>query len=357
MSRCAVIAGGGSGSQVYPGLAVTEELSRLAVEVHWLGTRDGLERTLVTKRGVPVTLLEVDGELGRGMAATVRFLGQVPHAVRETVSLFLRLEPCAVLGVGGPAAAVGLLAAGLLGLPGVLQERNAAPDRVSRFIAPWADLVCCGFAEAVAYFGQAAEWTGNPVNPSFFAVAAVDPQAPARVLVLGGSRGSMFLNQVVPPALAAVAAAGIPVHVTHQAGPRWAEVVRTSYRDHGLEAEVPSFLTEPWQALARADLVVSRSGALTLAELAAAGRGAVLVPLSSALDNHQEPNARSRERKGGAVVLTESEATPAAVGATLAAILSTPERVVAMGSAARAAALPDAASRIARRLVAAGGAA
>ena len=134
-------------------------------------------------------------------------------------------------------------------------------------------------------------------------------------------------------------------------------MVRTSYRDHGLEAEVPSFLTEPWQALARADLVVSRSGALTLAELAAAGRGAVLVPLSSALDNHQEPNARSRERKGGAVVLTESEATPAAVGATLAAILSTPERVVAMGSAARAAALPDAASRIARRLVAAGGAA
>lgn len=354
MKPCAVIAGGGSGRHIFPGLAVMEQLERFEVEVHWLGAKEGMEKGLVGKRGAALTLVEVSPELGRGVAATASFLGQLPRALAATAALLLRLKPFAVLGVGGAASAVGLLAAGLLGLPGILQEQNAVPDRTSRFLAPWADLVCCGFAEAVSFFASA-EWTGNPVHPSFFSVPQVAPSSPPKILVLGGSRGSMFLNRIVPRALANLGALGIPVTITHQAGLRWTEVVKTSYRDLGLEAEVSSFIAEPWQALANADLVISRSSALTVAELAAAGRGALLIPLSDAHDDHQEHNARCQERDAGAVVLTEAEASPSTVANLLADLLSNPERVVAMGRRARTAALPDAAGRIARRVMACGG--
>jgi UDP-N-acetylglucosamine--N-acetylmuramyl-(pentapeptide) pyrophosphoryl-undecaprenol N-acetylglucosamine transferase len=356
MSRRVVIAGGGTGGHVFPGLAVATELQSLGVEVHWLGARRGLEAELIPERNIPLTLVDLEGIQARSPAAAARAVALLPRAVLKAVRTLLELEPMAVVGVGGYASAAGLAAAGLLGIPMVLQEQNSIPGMTNRFLAPWADFICCGFADAVAHFPSLpAEWTGNPVRSLFFEVAALEPHDPPRLLILGGSQGSLFLNRTLPRALAILQTEGLMLEVQHQTGGRWSEVVMTSYSDLGIDAEVSAFLAEPWRSLEQADLVVARSGALTVCELGAAGRGAVLVPFASAAGNHQEYNARSLEKAGGAVVLTENEASPAAMAAVLGGILSDAQAMICMGAAASAMALPDAARKIADRVLAIGG--
>jgi len=350
-----VIAGGGTGGHIFPGLAVAEELSGMGVDVHWLGAYRGLEEDLVGQRGLPLTLVRLEGVRGRGRAAAVRAVVTMPAAVVAAIRTFLDLEPIALLGVGGYASSAGLLAAGILGIPWVLQEQNAVPGWTNRSMAPWADLICCGFADALGAFPSLhAEWTGNPVRREFFKVPEVEPHTPRRLLILGGSQGSLFINRLVPRALRLLAGRGSVPLVTHQAGSRWADVVRTAYEDVGFEAKVTAFIPEPWAAMADADLVIARSGALTVAELAAVGRGSVLIPFAAAVGNHQEYNARSLERAGGAVVLTEQEASPESLASTLEELLNDGPALKRMGAAARTVGRAEAAVRIARRLLAVG---
>jgi len=356
MSRLVVIAGGGTGGHVFPGLAVAAEFQTLGVDVHWLGARRGLEAELVPERKLPITLVELEGIQARSPASAARAVTLLPRAVMTTVRSLLDLEPLAVVGVGGYASAAGLAAAGLLGLPTVLQEQNSIPGMTNRFLAPWADLICCGFADAVDHFPSLpAEWTGNPVRQHFFEIDEIEPHDPPRLLVLGGSQGSLFLNRVLPRALALLMGEGAVFDVQHQTGGRWAEVVKTSYSDLGIEADVSAFLAEPWRSLQEADMVVARSGALTVSELAAAGRGALLVPFASAAGNHQEFNARSLERVGGAAVLTEDQATPKRVAELVGEVLCDPQKMIRMGAAASTMARPNAARRIADRVLAIGG--
>ncbi len=357
MTRRVLVAGGGTGGHIFPGLAVIHELEALGVSCHWLGARRGLEAELVAKRGIPITLVDLEGMHARGPVDAARAAAQIPGAVAGAIRALLRLRPDVVLGVGGYASSAGVLGAGLLGIPWVLQEQNAVPGWTNRFLAPWADAVCCGFSDALNHFRSLpAEWTGNPVRREFFTAPDVTVHRPPNLLVLGGSQGSLFLNRIVPRAVATLRASGVAPRIRHQAGVRWTEVVRTGYQDLHLEAEVSAFLTEPWQALADADLVVARAGALTMAELAAAGRGALLIPFAAAAGNHQEHNARALERLGGALVMREDETNPETLSGRLAELLSEPERLASMGRAARTAALPDAAHRIASRLLSTGGA-
>jgi len=358
MTAPVVIAGGGTGGHIFPGLAVAEELTSMGVPVHWLGARRGLESELVGRRGIPLTLVDMEGIHARGPSAAARALAALPAAIGHAVRTVLDVGPLAVLGVGGYASAAGVLAAGFLGVPWVLQEQNAIPGWTNRFLAPWADLICCGFADAVAAFPSLhAEWTGNPVRQQFFDIEPVAPHERPRLLVLGGSQGSLFINRIVPRALAVLAGEGRMPAVVHQAGVRWAEVVQTAYRDLHLEAEVTAFLAAPWTDLAKADLVVARSGALTVAELVAAGRPSVLIPFAAAAGNHQEHNARSAERAGGAVVLTERQASPERLADVLRDLLADRNRLIKMGTCARRLGLPGAAQRIARHVLAVGGAA
>jgi len=351
-----VVAGGGTGGHIFPGLAVVRELESMDVAVHWIGGRRGLEADLVGERGIGMTLLEVEGFGGGGVGGAVRTVLLLPRAVATAASTLLRLRPATVLGVGGYASFAGCAAAGLLGIPIVLQEQNSVPGMTNRFMAPWADLICCGLKDAVRAFPSLpADWTGNPVRAAFFDVPEVAAGDRPRLLVLGGSQGSLFLNRTLPRALALLARAGVRPTVRHQAGVRWADVVRTSYADLEIEAEVSAFLSEPWRAVADADLVVARSGALTVSELAAAGRGALLVPFAAAAGNHQEYNARSLERAGGAVVLTEGEASPQRVAWLLEELLTDPQALAAMGKCARSLGRPGAARRIAERALAVGG--
>ena len=176
-----------------------------------------------------------------------------------------------------------------------------------------------------------------------------------RLPALGEKQGSLFINRTLPRALASLRDDGLKIEIRHQAGVRWAEVVRTAYQDLKIEAKVTAFLAQPWQAFAEADLIVARSGALTISELASAGRGALLIPFAAAAGNHQEFNARSLERAGGALVLTEHEAMPLRVAMLLGKLLRDHETLVDMGRRAREVALPDAAARIAERVLAIGG--
>jgi len=358
MSVHTVVAGGGSGEHVSPGMAVVRELQALGAAAHWLGAQGDTEVEVVAQRGIPLTLLAMGPVTQARPIAALEHIAHMPRAVPTALRFLLELQPAAVLGVGGPASPVGIVAAGLLGIPCVLQEQNAVPGWTIRLLSGWADLICCGFTDSVRSFPSLpAEWTGNPVRKDFFAVAPTTVAEPPRILVLGGSQGSLFLNRTVPRALAILRGQGTAAQVRHQAGVRWAEMVSTSYRDLGVEAEVNAFLSEPWQALAETDLVVARSGALTVSELAAAGRAAVLIPFPGSAGNHHEHNARAMERAGGAVVLTEAESTPERLTALLGELLGEPQRLGRMGDAARATSLPDAARRIAGRLLDVGGAA
>jgi UDP-N-acetylglucosamine--N-acetylmuramyl-(pentapeptide) pyrophosphoryl-undecaprenol N-acetylglucosamine transferase len=356
VSARVVIAGGGTGGHIFPGLAVASELQGLGIDCHWLGAKRGLEAELVGKRGIPTTLVDIEGIRGRSPIAALRAATSLPRAVAATFTSILRLQPSVVLGVGGYASGAGLLAAGLLGVPAVLQEQNSVPGWTNTALAPWADLICCGFEDAISHFPSLpTEWTGNPVREEFFAIPDVEPHDPPHLLVLGGSQGSLFLNRTVPRALALLKENGLEPVIHHQTGARWAEVVGTSYQDLGVAAEVVAFLSEPWQALVAADLVVARSGALTVSELAAAGRGGLLVPFAGAAGNHQEYNARSLERAGGAMVLTEVEASPQRVAKELHDLLTDAERLRKLGRATRTMARRNAAKRIAERLLSVGG--
>ncbi len=357
MSRRVLIAGGGTGGHIFPGLAVADALKARDVDVHWLGARRGLESRLVAERNLPLSLLDIEGIHARSFTAGLRALAHLPKAISDGFRLVLETQPMAVLGVGGYASASGIMAAGLLGIPWILQEQNSVPGWTNRTLAPWADLVCCGFADGVSHFpSMPAVWTGNPVRSGFFDVAPSRPAGTPRLLILGGSQGSLFLNRTLPRALAVLRDQGHEVSIRHQSGSRWLEVVRTSYSDLGLEAKVDTFLAQPWEALEWADLVVARSGALTVSELAAAGRASILIPFAAAAGNHQEFNARSLERAGGADVLLEREAEFERVAQVLKRLLDDPDRLADMGRAARSVALPGAAEKIADHLLSIGGA-
>ena len=346
-----VIAGGGTGGHLFPGLAVAEELAHAGCCVSWLGARRGLEATRVPQAGIPLRLLAVTGGVARSPGAKAGAALRVAPATLQAAAHLLHQRANAVLAVGGYASLPGAVAAGLLGIPIVLQEQNALPGLTNRLLAPWCAVVACGFEAAVAAFPSLpARWTGNPVRPEFFAVPA-PPAEPITLLVFGGSQGSAFLNELVPEALAVQARSHVLPRVVHQCGERWETEVRRRYAAAGVQAEVVPFLERPAEALAKAALVVARAGALTICELAAARRAALLVPFAAAAAGHQLANARAYAATGAADVLEEGDASPGAVAALLAELFASPGRLVSRGRAGARLARPDAARTVARMVI------
>jgi len=352
-----LVAGGGTGGHLFPGLAVARELKAAGHQVLWLGAQRGLEAKRVPAEGLPLALLAVSGAVGRSRAAQAGALARLPLAIARATRLILRERIDGVLAVGGYAAVPGAMAAALLGVCLVLQEQNAIPGVTTRVLAPWADAVACGFAAALAFFPSLpARLTGNPVRPEFFALPPAPPAG--GVLVLGGSQGSAALNRTVPKALALLARDGLQPRVVHQAGPRWAEKVTAEYRRLAVGAQVVPFLDRPADALADASLVVARAGALTVSELAAARRAAVLIPFAAAAHGHQAANAAALAQVGAADVLAEEEATPEALANLLQHRLADPAALASRGAAGAVLARPQAAAEVAALLIAcAGGAA
>jgi UDP-N-acetylglucosamine--N-acetylmuramyl-(pentapeptide) pyrophosphoryl-undecaprenol N-acetylglucosamine transferase len=353
-----LIAGGGTGGHVFPALALARELSRRRPEepVVFVGTRAGLEADLVPKAGYPVEFVRARGIVGKAPWARLSGVVSLAPAILDSWRILSRRAPRAVVGVGGYASGPVVATAWLRRVPTIIHEANAVPGVTNRLLARVATRVGTGTPAAGGALPGAVV-TGNPVREEFFRIPSLASRPTGRrmrVFVVGGSQGAQILNRLVPDALAAVASRGIPLEVVHQAGRARrglghdADDLRLRYDRLGLGTDaVREFLDDIWAEYGAADLVVARSGAMTSAEIAASGRPAILVPFAGATHGHQEANARALERCGAAVVVTEAEASGPRLADVLYGLLSDPGRLLAMGEAARRAAIPDAAARLA----------
>jgi UDP-N-acetylglucosamine--N-acetylmuramyl-(pentapeptide) pyrophosphoryl-undecaprenol N-acetylglucosamine transferase len=341
-----LIMAGGTGGHVFPGLAVAERLRSRGHEVVWMGTPDSFESRTVPRHGIAIEYVRVRGLRGNGLK---RWLGAplaLLRALRDALAVLRRQRPAVVLGMGGFAAGPGGLAAWLTRRPLLVHEQNAAAGLTNRLLARIARTVLEAFPGTFAR----ARTVGNPVRPGFAELSAPAARiggrgAPGRVLVVGGSQGSRALNENIPAALALMAPAARP-RVRHQGG-RTLELAQAAYAKHGVEAELSAFIEDMPAAYAWADLVVCRAGASTIAELAAAGCAALLVPYPHAVDDHQTRNGEYLVRAGAALLVQESALTPALLAEMMSGLLGDRAKLARMGEAARGVAWNDAAGAIA----------
>jgi len=350
MARTVLIAAGGTGGHLYPGIAVAEELLRRdpQTRVVFAGTSRGLESRLLPRAGYPLELLPILPLNGVGLARMLLGLLVLPFGLLRASGLVLRLRPAAVLGVGGYAGGPVTLVAALLGVRTVILEPNAKPGFTNRVLRPFVGAAACAWDEARAFFGSKGVLTGNPVRGGFAAVPARAPREPRSLLVFGGSQGSRVLNEACVKALAHLPGAD-RVRIVHQTGPVMRGLVATAYA--GRAALVTAYLDDMESRFDDADLVVARSGATTCAELQAAGKASILVPFARSADDHQRLNAAAMAARGAAVVLEERDLTGESLAAAIRSLLEDPDRLEDMGEAARAMARPDAAARVADLLV------
>ncbi|HET6433377.1 undecaprenyldiphospho-muramoylpentapeptide beta-N-acetylglucosaminyltransferase [Dyella sp.] len=346
--RPVLIMAGGTGGHIFPGLAVADVLRAQDVPVAWLGARGGMETQVVPAHDIALHTVPVGGLRGKGWATRLRAPLMLASALVASLAALRRLRPRSVLSMGGYVAGPGGIAARLLGVPLLVHEQNSVAGYTNRRLASFARRVMTGFADAL----PRGEWVGNPVRST---IAALPPPAermrnrlgPPRLLVLGGSLGARALNVAVPKALALLPPAARP-QVLHQCGRRGLEEARAAYAAAGVDAEVVPFIEDMASAYGQADLAVCRAGALTLAELTAAGLGALLVPFPHAVDDHQTRNAEALVAAGAAELTKETDLDIQTLAHRLDALLQDPPRRLAMAAAARALAKPDAATAIAR---------
>lgn len=341
-----MIMAGGTGGHIFPGLAVADELRRGKTPVIWIGGVGGLEQQLVPPYGWRLETLPIAGVRGKGIVAKLTAPFRLARAIAAALALFRRYAPRSVLSMGGYAAAPGGLAARIARIPLVVHEQNRIPGMTNRMLARFATRVLTGFADVFAN----GEWVGNPVRASIAAIPApaaryAGREGPLRLLVLGGSQGAQSLNSALPEVLRR-RGARLPVAVRHQCGAKHFEQARAAYMRANIEAEVVPFEDDMAGAYAWADLVICRSGALTLAELAAAGVPAILVPFPHAVDDHQTKNAEAMVAAGGARLVVEGEDFVKRLGAAFEEI-GDRAKLTKMAEAARSLAKPDAARRIA----------
>lgn len=348
--RPLMIIAGGTGGHVFPGLAVAEELRRQGVPVVWLGTRQGLEARVVPAAGIPIEWLNARGLRRRGLRSWLTAPWMIARSTWQALRIMRRYRPRAVLGMGGYVSGPGAAAARLLGIPVLIHEQNAVPGFTNRKLAPLVARIMTGFAGVLDEPGKTVH-TGNPVRA---AISAVPPPAsgapddrPPRLLVLGGSQGAAAINEAVPAALARFEPKLRP-EVRHQTGGLHAESTRALYRKFGVDAQVEPFIDDMAAAYAWADLAICRAGALTVAELAAAGVPAVLIPFPFAADDHQTANARHLVACDAGVLFPQDHLTAERLAAVLAELLGDREHLQTMAANARAMGLPDAAARVAQ---------
>lgn len=348
--RAIVVAGGGTGGHLFPALAVADELRRRdpSWPIEFVGGRRGLETRLVPAAGYPLRTLPLSGLKGAGPVARAVAVAAAAAGTARCLLWMLRHRPALVVGVGGYASGPAVLAARLLGVRTMLMEQNHFPGATNRWLARWVDAVCTPSEAARRRLGGKGIVTGNPVRAAFGRIRDKEPGEEVSLLVFGGSRGARSINRAVVEALPALARLNPPPRIVHQAGGDAADEVEGAYRAAGYPSfEVRSFLDDMPGRVAAADLVVCRAGATTLAELAAAGRPAILVPYPHAADDHQRLNAEAVERAGGAVVLLDRDLRGETLAREIGRLAADPALRRRMGEAARRLARPDAAARIA----------
>lgn len=343
-----VIAGGGTGGHLYPGIAIAEEIRRRRPEarVVFAGRGLPLEKAIVERHGYTLLPVRSGGVVGKSIGrrlsgAFLAFMGFF-EAMRELG----RLRPKAVVGVGGYASFPMVLAAAARRIPTLVQEQNAVPGLTNRLLGRLAGEIALTHDETRRFFGGRGQVTGNPIRAEFANVPRAQRGGASRLLVFGGSQGARALNTAMIEALPHLEDERPRLHIVHGTGPADEERVRKAYAERCFAAEVLPYITDIRTAYAGADLVIARAGASTCSELAASGRAAILVPLPTAAHDHQTRNAESVARAGAALLLQEKDLSGRALADAVRGILRDPARLEAMEKAARGLARPDAAARI-----------
>jgi UDP-N-acetylglucosamine--N-acetylmuramyl-(pentapeptide) pyrophosphoryl-undecaprenol N-acetylglucosamine transferase len=348
MARTFLIAAGGTGGHLFPGIAVADELRRRdpSVRVVFAGTPLGLESRLVPRAGYALELLPVRPLKGLGVAGAARGLLALPRALARAVGLVSRLRPAAVLGIGGYAGGPVVLVSALRRVPTVILEPNARPGFTNRLLAPFVRRAACAYEQTRRRFGARGVVTGNPVRGGFARLPPRERRPPLRLLAFGGSQGSRVLNRALVDALPSLPGPE-RLRIVHQTGDALHAEVTAAYARAGREAEVRAFLDDMEARFAAADLVLCRSGATSCAELTAAGKASVLVPFARAADDHQRVNARLLEAAGAARMLEEPDLSGESLARLIGELIETPGAIEAMEAAARGLGRPDAAARVA----------
>jgi UDP-N-acetylglucosamine--N-acetylmuramyl-(pentapeptide) pyrophosphoryl-undecaprenol N-acetylglucosamine transferase len=353
-----LIAGGGTGGHIIPALAVARELvDRYQAEILFVGTARGMEIRLVPDAGFRLRLIDVGPLNNVSLATRIHTLWQLPKSISECKRLFREFQPAVVFGVGGYASGPATQAALQMKIPTMVFEPNAMPGLANRLVSKRVQAAAVNFPQAAEWF-QNVEVTGIPVRPEFFTLEP-PPQSPLHLLVFGGSQGARLFNETLPKIVPALLNAVPGLTILHQSGVRHAAITQEAYQACGADPtrwEVKPFLDDMPARFAAAHLVMARSGASTVAELAAAGKPALLVPFAAAADEHQQRNAEAMVQAGAALMLQEQELdAPESLLEKLAGLLQSPESLTAMAQAARTQAHPAAAERIADKLVNLGG--
>ncbi|MCU1316501.1 MAG: UDP-N-acetylglucosamine--N-acetylmuramyl-(pentapeptide) pyrophosphoryl-undecaprenol [Candidatus Acidoferrum typicum] len=343
-----LIAGGGTGGHVFPALAIAQEwLSRSNErEVVLVGTQRGIEMKLVPQAGLPLETLRVAGLKGKGGATLLRNLAMLAPAMLDARRVLRKHRPIAAFGVGGYAAGPMLLATWLGRVPNVIFEPNAEPGFTNRVLARISTRIATGYEVSAREWGKKAVVTGCPVRSEFFSISPRRPGKPFRLLVTGGSQGALPINRVFVDAMDRLAARKNELAIVHQTGERDYNAVRTAYARREINAEVVPFLTNMAERFAWADLIVCRAGAITAAEIAAAGRAAIFIPFGRATDSHQLRNAQEMTRAGAGRLISEVQLTAESLIGEIFSLLNQPQEIENLSTAARGLARPYAARDI-----------
>ena len=352
-----LIAGGGTGGHVFPALAIAREwLSRGSQrEVVMVGTQRGIEVKLVPQAGLPLETLRAAGLKGKGGLTLVKNFAVLFPGMLDAFGVVRRHKPVAAFGVGGYAAGPMLLATWLCRIPNVIFEPNAEPGFTNKVLARMSRRIATGYEISARTWGKKAVVTGCPVRDEFFAIPQRKPEKPFRLLVTGGSQGALPINRAFVDAMDRLARRKDELRIVHQTGERDYNAVRTAYARREFPAEVVPFLGNMAERFAWADLIVCRAGAITAAEVAAAGRAAIFIPFGRATDSHQLQNAREMARAGAGRLIAETELTAERLTSEIFALLDQPQEIETLSANARKLARPHATRDIVDLIEAAAG--
>ncbi len=349
--KSVVVMAGGTGGHVFPALAVAQYLQAQGVNIHWLGTKNGIEADIVPQNGFAISYLEVQGVRGQGLARLLLAPFKIILAILAAMRVLRAVKADCVIGLGGYVTGPGGVAARLLGKPLIIHEQNAVAGFTNKQLAHLASHVLQAFPAAFAASPKVTT-TGNPVRPVIANLPPPEQRYQARqeqalqVLILGGSQGAVALNERVPEALALVAQQQ-PLVIRHQTGKKQVELTAQRYQQLGLNAEVQPFISDMAEAYGWADVVICRSGALTVSELAAAGVASVLIPYPHAVDDHQTANGRYLSDAGAAILCPQAQMSAETLAETLKPLLSRP-KLLQMATIARKLAQPQATATVAQ---------
>lgn len=342
-----LIAAGGTGGHIYPGIAVANEIMRRdeTSEILFVGTARGLETKIVPENGFQLSLINSTGLKNVGVKGKIKGLSVLPKSFLEARAVIRQFRPHVVVGAGGYVSGPVLLMAAIMGVPTLVMDSNALPGFTNRQLARFVDRAALTFDAAMAFFGRKGVVTGNPVRNEFFQVPARELESEFHVLVFGGSQGARPINNAMADALKELEAYADRLSITHQTGENDFEKVRAAYDESRFSnADVRPFISDIFVEFAKADLLICRAGATTCAEVAAAGRAAIMIPFPGAADDHQRKNAEALLDKNAARMILQADLSGETLAREIRSLIERPENIIAMSAAARKMARPDAAA-------------